>query len=328
MEWPGPGQRREVRNERLCDALVQYVALRHALGSKFREPAVTLDHFVDFLEREAAEFITTELALRWAMEPKRAQRATWGRRLGLARGFAGWLSAVDPRTEVPPRRILDAHRRRTTPHIYTDQQIQRLIAEASRLPSPTGLRALTYSTLIGLLAATGLRPGEALALDRCDVDLANGILSIRQTKFGKSRFVPVEESTRVALEHYAQRRDQLCSRRRSEAFLISERGVRLDGCAARRTFAQISCALGLRAKTGRRRFGRGPRLQDFRHSFATGRLVEWYRAGLDVKRELPKLATYLGHVDVGLTYWYIEAVPELLQLASGYPGVQQPGGAP
>ena len=132
----------------------------------------------------------------------------------------------------------------------------------------------------------------------------------------------------MALEHYAQRRDQLCSRRRSEAFLISERGIRLDGGAARRTFDRLSCELGLRAKTERRRFGRGPRLQDFRHSFATGRLVEWYRAGLDGKRELPKLATYLGHVDVGLTYWYIEAVPELLQLASGYPGVQQPGGEP
>jgi integrase len=312
----------------LRDALVQYVALRRALGSKFQEPAVTLQHFVDFLERESAEFITTELALRWAMEPKGVQRATWGRRLGLTRGFAGWLSAVDPRTEIPPRRILDVHRRRTPPHIYTEQQIEQLIAEASRLPSPTGLRALTYSTLIGLLAATGLRPGEALALDRSDVDLANGILSIRQTKFGKSRFVPVEDSTRLALEHYAQRRDQLCTRRRSEAFLVSERGIRLDGGTARRTFAHLPCALGLREKTRRRCFGRGPRLQDFRHSFATGRLVEWYRAGLDITQELPKLATYLGHVDVGLTYWYIEAVPELLQLASGNPSVQQSGGEP
>jgi integrase len=281
----------------LRDALVQYVALRRALGSKFQEPAVTLQHFVDFLERESAEVITTELALRWAMEPKGVQRATWGRRLGLTRGFAGWLSAVDPRTEIPPRRILDVHRRRTPPHIYTEQQIEQLIAEASRLPSPTGLRALTYSTLIGLLAATGLRPGEALALDRSDVDLANGILSIRQTKFGKSRFVPVEDSTRLALEHYAQRRDQLCTRRRSEAFLVSERGIRLDGGTARRTFAHLPCALGLREKTRRRCFGRGPRLQDFRHSFATGRLVEWYRAGLDITQELPKLATYLGHVD-------------------------------
>lgn len=309
------------------DALGQYVAVRRALGTKFREPAVTLDHFVDFLEREGAEFITTELALRWATEPKSVQRATWARRLTLVRGFAAWLSAVDARTVVPPRRLLDSRRRRNAPHIYTHQEIERLMLEAAGLSSSTGLRALTYSTLIGLLAATGLRPGEVLALDRSDVDLSNGILSVRQTKFGKSRFVPVEDSTRVALQRYAQQRDRLCSRRLDEAFLICERGARLDGSTVRRTFAKMSCTIGLRTQTQRRHIGRGPRLQDFRHTFTTARLVEWYRAGLDVSRELPKLATYLGHVDVGLTYWYIEAVPELLQLASQYVSGKPPGGA-
>ena len=158
------------------DALVQYVAARRALGTKFREPALTLDHFVDFLEREGVEFITTELALRWATEPKSVQRATSARRLTLVRGFAAWLSAVDARTVVPPRRLLDSRRRRNAPHIYTHQEIERLMLEAAGLSSPTGLRAVTYSTLIGLLAATGLRPGEVLALDRSDVDLSNGIL--------------------------------------------------------------------------------------------------------------------------------------------------------
>lgn len=309
------------------DALVQYVAVRRALGTKFREPALTLDHFVDFLEREKAEFVTTELALRWAIEPKSVQRATWARRLTHVRGFAAWLSAVDARNVVPPPRLLESRRRRKAPHIYTDQEIERLMLEASGLTSPTGLRALTYSTLIGLLSATGLRPGEALALDLADVDLSNGILSIRQTKFGRSRFVPVEDSTRVALERYAQQRDKLCSRRLGEAFLVCERGMRLKGFTVRRTFAKMSCTIGLRAEPQRQRIGRGPRLQDFRHSFTTSRLVEWYRAGLDVSRELPRLATYLGHVDVGLTYWYIEAVPELLQLASQYVSGKQPGGA-
>jgi integrase len=185
---------------------------------------------------------------------------------------------------------------------------------------------MTYVTLIGLLSATGLRPGEALALDIGDVDLQSGILAIRETKFGKSRFVPVEDSTRAALARYAKQRDALYSRRATEAFLVSERGRRVHSCAARRTFAKMSCAIGLRAPTGSRRIGRGPRLQDFRHSFATRRLIEWYRAGLDVGRELPKLATYLGHVDVGHTYWYIEAVPELLQLATERLGGHQPGG--
>jgi len=223
---------------------------------------------------------------------------------------------------------MTGHDRRNTHHIYTEQEIDLLMAQATRLRSRTGMRALTYSTLIGLLVATGLRPGEALGLDRSDVDLVNGILSIRESKFGKSRFVPVEESTRAALERYAQDRDRRCSQRLSEAFLISERGMRLNACSARRMFARMSRATGLRAATEHGRDGRGPRLQDFRHSFATGKLVEWYRAGLDVTRELPKLATYLGHADVGLTYWYIEAVPELLQHAAKYLGKDRRGELP
>jgi integrase len=227
---------------------------------------------------------------------------------------------------VPPRRLLATRRWRNKPYIFTEQEIERLMAEAARLTSPMGLRAITYATLIGLLSASGLRPGEAIALDKSDVDLQSGILAIRESKFGKSRFVPVEDSTRVALAHYARQRDELCPPCGITAFFASERAQRLQGCTARRTFARISCANGLRASTGTRRMGRGPRLQDFRHYFATRRLIEWYRAGLDVGRELPKLATYLGHVDVGHTYWYIEAVPELLQLATERLGCPQPGG--
>jgi integrase len=174
------------------------------------------------------------------------------------------------------------------------------------------LRALTYTTLIGLLAATGLRPGEAFALDTTDVHLEDGLLSIRQSKFGKSRVVPVDASTREALRQYSTQRDILCRHPQSSAFLLSERGRRVQGHAARRTFAGLSCAVGLRPAPRGRRWGRGPRLQDFRHTFATRRLLEWYQAGLDIERELPKLSTYLGHVEPGLTYWYIEAIPELL----------------
>jgi integrase len=300
----------------LRDALPQYVSLRRALGTKLQEPARTLEHFVDFVEGEGSEFITSELALRWAMQPEGVQRATWARRLGMVRRFAAWFSMIDARTEVPPHRLLAARRKRNKPHIFTEQEIGRLMAETAALVSPTGLRALTYTTLIGLLTATGLRPGEALALDRSDVDLENGILAIRQTKFGKSRFVPLSDSTRDALQEYAKRRDALRPSHRTNAFLVSERGDRVQGCSARRTFAKISFTIGLRTVTGSRRIGRGPRLQDFRHCFATRKLIDWYRTGVDVGREMPKLATYLGHVDVAHTYWYLEAVPELLQLAS------------
>jgi site-specific recombinase XerD len=308
------------------DALTQYVALRRALGTKLQEPARTLGQFLDFLEREGSEFITSELALRWAMEPRDVQRATWSRRLSMVRQFAVWLSTLDSRTETPPHRLLAARRRRNKPHIFTEQEIGQLMTAAGQLASPTGLRALTYTTLIGLLTATGLRPGEALALDRSDVDVDSGILAIRQTKFGKSRFVPVSDSTRAALQAYTQQRDILGAYRRTDAFLVSERGKRLTGSAARRTFARISCMVGLRAATGTRRIGRGPRLQDFRHCFATRTLIEWYRADLDVGRELPKLTTYLGHVDIAHTYWYLEAVPELLQLATERLGGRRAGG--
>ena len=296
-------------------ALTEYVTIRRAFGTQLREPAVALGHFVEFLEREGAEFITTELALRWAQRPERAQRATWARRLTAVRGFAAWLAPFERRTEVPPRGLLDARHRRNKPHIFSDQELEQLMAQTSRLRSRTGLRALTFTTLIGLLAATGLRPGEALALDVADVDLRDGILAIRRTKFGKSRFVPVEDSTRAALARYAKRRDTLCPWRRTDAFLVSERGARLPGYTARRTFARVSSTIGLREPVGRR-IGRGPRLQDIRHTFVTRRLVEWYRAGADVEREMPKLTTYLGHSAIGHTYWYIEAIPELLQLAT------------
>ncbi|CAN7806816.1 tyrosine-type recombinase/integrase [Paraburkholderia hospita] len=310
------------------DSLARYVAVRRALGATFYEPALALGHFVDLLEHEGIEFITTDLALRWATTPVLVERATWGRRLSQVRGFARWMNATDSRNQIPPAGLLSARRRRNPPHIYTEQEINLLMIQAARLRSRTGMRALTYSTLIGLLVATGLRPGEALGLDRSDVDLVNGILSIRESKFGKSRFVPVEDSTRSALERYAQSRDRLCPLRLSEAFLVGERGMRLKASAVRSMFVRMSRAVGLRPATEDGRDGYGPRLQDFRHSFATGRLVEWYRAGLDVSRELPKLAAYLGHVNVGLTYWYIEAVPELLELAAGYLGSNCPGERP
>jgi len=234
---------------------------------------------------------------------------SWGRRLSMVRKFAAWLSTIDSRTEVPPRRLLPDRQRRKPPHIYTSRETKQLMAEAARLPS-----------------SSGLRPQEALALNRADVDLKNGVLAVRQTKFGKSRFVPIDESTRRALARYAKQRDRLDLRRATEAFLVSERGQRLAPSSTRKTFATLSCAIGLRPPARERRNGRGPRLQDFRHSFVTCRLIHWYREGLDVERELPKLATYLGHVDPVHTYWYIQAVPELLQLAAERLDDRRPGG--
>lgn len=298
------------------DSLTEYLATRRALGTQLAWPEPSLRKFVDFVEAEGAEFITTELALRWALQPVGVQRATHARRLAIVRAFAVWLQAMDTRTQVPPQGLLPARFRRSAPHIYTDDEIANLIAAAGRLYSALGLRGATFKTLIGLLASTGLRPGEALRLDVGDVDLVGGILTVRESKFGKSRFVPVEDSTRGALAAYATFRDTGRPRRETPAFLVTERGARLRACAVRRTFAKLCKAVGLRPSGNPRHAGRGPRLQDMRHTFATRRLVAWYRAGLDVDRLMPRLATYLGHVSTVETYWYIQAVPQLLRLAT------------
>jgi site-specific recombinase XerD len=311
----------------LDENLASYLELRRTLGTELREPGQALGHFLRFMDSQGAEFVTTDLAVRWATTPAQAQTATWARRLCAVRGFARWLSAADPRTEIPPVGLLPHHNERHEPYIFANDQIEQLMAEAARLRSRTGLHALTYTTLIGLLAATGMRPGEATALDVGDVDLCNGILSVRMTKFGKSRFVPVHTSARSALEAYAQHRDRICPVRDTAAFLVSERGIRLNGIAARRTFADLTRQIGLRPPKVGHRQGRGPRMLDLRHTFTTRRLIEWYRAGVDVERMVPRLSTYLGHSAVGHTYWYMQAVPELLQLAAQRLGERSQEGA-
>ena len=298
----------------LRQALDDYIAVRRALGFHLRLPARSLRNFVAFVEANKATYITTELAVRWATQPRDAQPATWAWRLGMVRRFASWRRVTDPRTEVPPEGLLPYRYYRSPPYIYSDDEIERLIRAASKLPSANGLRAHSYSTLFGLLSVTGMRVNEALNLDREDVDLEQGILAIRRTKFGKSRLVPVHVSTRDELKHYAKLRAHVFPRPATPAFFLSERGTRITEWSARYTFAKISQQIGLRAPA--KGHGRGPRIHDMRHRFAAKTLIRWYRAGVDVERELPKLATYLGHVHVNETYWYLEAVPELLQLAT------------
>ena len=300
----------------LREALDTYLSLRRGLGTALVRPGVYLHRFVEFLDHEGASVVTTALALRWATAPTAATAATKAGRLDDVRRFAVWLSATDPRTEVPPRGLLPDRYRRRPPYVYSDEEIERIVCEAVQLRSPSGLRAQTYATLFGLLAATGLRLSEALALDRDDVDLRAGVLAIRRTKFGKSRFVPVHGSVRRALQRYAQQRDRLAPHRAAPAFLLAEGGTRVTQCSARYNFVVVSRAVGLRPPARGHHHGHGPRLHDMRHRLAARTLVRWYREGRDVERELPKLSAYLGHAHVADTYWYIEAVPELLQLAT------------
>ncbi|MDA2927748.1 tyrosine-type recombinase/integrase [Acidobacteria bacterium AH-259-G07] len=300
----------------LRQAVEEYLAIRRSLGFKLRRMSGALPNFVAFVEQAGSSYITRELALQWAKRPGSAQPATWARRLGMVRSFALWRSTTDPRTEVPPEDLLRHPYRRKSPYIYTDQEIDRIIQAARELPSSKGLRALTYSTLFGLLAVTGMRVSEALNLDRKHVDLERGILTIQHTKFDKSRLLPVHPSTIDALKTYANRRDKILPAALVRSFFVSEQGRRITDSSTRYTFAKVSRQIGLRAPVRGYQPGRGPRLHDLRHRFAVGGLIAWYRAGLDVERELPKLSTYLGHVHVNDTYWYLEAVPELLQMAT------------
>jgi len=310
----------------LQEHLRQYVAARRALGTQLREPAKTLSGFIQFLSRKKSKFITISLALEWSQQSQNVQRATWARKLSMVRQFARWLSVIEPRHQVPPPRLLNVRHRRNKPHIYSDQEIARLMAAATALKSPRGMKGLTLGTLIGLLAATGLRPGEARALENQDVDFKTGVLVIRESKFGKSRLVPVDKSVVTALGQYARARNRTFPLPCSSAFFVSDRGTPLDLGAVRRWFCKVSRSCGLRKGPEGKRCGRDPRLQDMRHTFATKRLMEWYRTGSNVPLQMPKLTAYLGHSSVACTYWYIEAVPELLELATEFQSTTTQGG--
>jgi len=293
-------------------ALQEYLTIRRKLGFKLYQAGNLLHNFVLFAEKEGASFITTDLALRWTTQPKDSQPVWHAIRLGVVRRFAEYRSAVDPRTEVPPQELIPAHYHRRPPYIYNNNEIASLIKAAQKLPSLLGLRASTYSTLFGLLAVTGMRMSEPIGLDRDDVNLKEGILTIRQTKFGKSRLVPIHPSTQEVLQHYAILRDQTCLLLKTPSFFVSERGTRLTQWSVRWNFVQLSRQIGLRGP----RDSHGPRLHDLRHRFAIQTLLAWYRAGIDIERHMPELSTYLGHRHVTDTYWYISAVPELLRLAT------------
>jgi len=300
----------------LSEALNEYVAMRRNLGFVFRVPASLLRTFVAFVDQAGSPFITTDLTRQWALQPTGAQPSTWAGRLAIARRFAVWRRASDLRTEVPPADAVGQRYRRTPPRFYRDQDVVLLMQNAAALPSAKKLRGRTFATLLGLLAVTGLRINEALHLDRSDVDLETGGLLIRRTKFGKSRLVPIHPTTQAALRAYSEARDRIIPKPATPAFFVSERRTRITEWNTRYTFAVVSRTIGLRPPTQGGRHGHGPRIHDLRHRFAAQTLIAWYRAGVDVERELPKLSTYLGHVHTADTYWYLEAVPELLQLAA------------
>jgi integrase len=241
-------------------AVEDYVEMRRRLGFKLRDAKAGLINFAAFLKQHRAAHITIALAMEWAQQDKTVRPAEWARRLSFVRGFARHWSAYDSRTEVPPYGLLPHRPERARPYLYSDGEIRQLLQAAQQLPSAHGLRGLTYHCLLGLLAVAGLRISEARNLQTEDVDLKEGVLTVRGTKFGKSRLVPIHPSTRKVLSAYASRRDRLLSKRPA-TFFVSGCGTKLDGADIRRTFYSLSRQIGLRGASD----SHGPRLHDFRH---------------------------------------------------------------
>lgn len=295
--------------------LDRYLTVRRSLGYDLRTAERVLRRFIEFAEAEQASYITVPLLLRWQDAFGQAGRQTWAARFGMVRLFAQWLHGQDAAHEVPSRGLIPSRYRRKRPYIYSTTEIAAIIEAAAELPSAYGMRGLTCSTLFGLIAATGLRISEALGLDTSDVDLHHGVLRIRRSKLGKQRLVPLAGSVTERLRSYATERDRLLGHM-PEPFFVTGGGDRLGHCGARYNFARVCQRIGLRDPQRDGRHGRGPRIHDLRHSFAARTIIEWYRTGKDPAREMIKLTTYLGHARAENSYWYIEAVPELLELAS------------
>lgn len=294
----------------LAQAVDDYVAMRRALGYQLTEHGRVLPQFARFLDQRSEPLITTALALEFAMLPAEASVVWWHQRLAIVHGFARYLQAFDTRHEVPPSDLLPAARRRARPYLFSETEIEAML-QAARLMRPP-LRAASCEALIGLLAVSGMRVSEACGLDRAEVDLTERTLTVRHSKNGRSREIPLHPSTVAALERYARTRDELCPNPTDPAaFFLTGGGGRPIRQTVGHWFDRLRDATGLDQET----LGRRARLHDVRHSYVLRVLLDWYRDGVDVEAQLPRLSTVLGHVHPSDTFWYIEAAPELLALA-------------
>lgn len=299
----------------LRQAVQEYLSMRRNLGFKLQEAGKGLLDFVKYMEHHRTSYITQALALAWAQQSSDVQPAHLAQRLSFVRGFARYRSATDPRTQIPPPGLLPFRPNRARPYLYSDDEIKSLLRAALKLPcryERGALRPRMFHCLFGLLSVSGLRLGEACNLELRDVDLKAGVLTIRGTKFGKTRLVPLHASTCKVLADYIARRNRHWAHQPVPSYLfLSSWGNRLDGGEIHRAFYALSRQVGLRGSSD----SHGPRLHDMRHRFATNTLVTWYRTSQDPERLLPVLSAYLGHVHVADTQWYLSGSPELMREA-------------
>lgn len=295
---------------RLRRALADYLRVRRTAGFKLKQAGEMLPDFIEYLDKRHMTYVTTVAAIAWATQPRDVNPNWWRQRLVVVRGFARYLQTIDSRTEMPSLDHLPASEGiRSTPYVYSAEDITALLSATDTLRTP--LRVATYRTLLGLLSVTGMRVGEVIALDERDFDRRRDVLVIRKTKFDKSREVPMHASTVQALERYLRDRNRLAPRRRTPSLFVSIAGSRLFYQNVHETFLKLVYAAGLGERRPRR-----PNIHDLRHSFAIRTVLDWYRDEVDVEARLPLLSTYLGHIGPSSTYWYLTAVPELLEAAT------------
>jgi integrase/recombinase XerD len=288
--------------------VADYLRLRRGLGFKLAFAGHVLPQFVAYLTGIGASSITVDAAIAWAGLPQGVKPISLAHRLGAVRQFAKYVATLDPATEIPPCGVWPSTSPRPTPYVWSPADIGRLLDAAGRMESP--LRAVTHETLFGLLASTGMRIGEAINLTIDDVDLADGVVMIRDAKFGRSRLVPLHETVTRALNAYTAQRERLCPIPNPVSFFVSTTGTPLCHGTVQIVFRALTTELGLRTSDCR------PRIHDLRHAFAVRTLIDWHQTGVDIGARLPVLSTYLGHVNPAGTYWYLTAVPELMTLAA------------
>jgi integrase/recombinase XerD len=292
----------------LTGHVTDYLAMRRALGCKLERAGQLLPQLVGYLEARGAPTITAELAIAWARLPEHATPNHWAQRLAVARGFACYLKTIDPAAEVPPVGVFPARRHRPAPYLWSEEEVCGLLQQAGTLRPR--LRAATHQALFGLLAATGMRIGEAIALGRGDVDLHARVITIRHAKFDRERLVPLHPTVTDALGQYVAERDHLCPHPREATFFLSGAGTPLQRSGVDKVLREITTAMGIRTQTVH------PRAHDLRHRFAIATLIAWHTAGMNVDEHIGVLSAYLGHVHPGDTYWYLSAAPELMALAA------------
>jgi len=299
-------------DSRMLGWVEEYLAFRRGLGFDLKSPAWYLRSFARYAKGHRGP-VTLDLATRWALASGSGDSAQAARRLGIIRSFARHRALIDPATEIPPLGLLGPVPRRKRPHIYSEDEIRALLQQAAQLLPRSGLSPRTYITFLSLLFSTGLRLSEGCNLTCKDVDLHRGLLTIRGTKFRKSRWVPLHPSATQALKRYARDRNATVGGDAAAGFFFrTERVPRLTIAAVEKAFARMRHRLDWSARGRARR----PRLHDARHTFAVRRLLRWYEEGADVGQKILALSTYLGHAKITDTYWYLTGVPELLAVAS------------